>query len=460
MPKAISPKNLSSSSLPPILQEMHALRQESVARILLQGVFVGGCTGGVIGVFRWLYDHGCAWLVELLHNKTFSHEGILLLFAILLLMALFQGLLVRKVPQISGSGIPQVELSIMGKLPFPWLRIVICKFIGTLISLMGGLSVGREGPSIQMGAAVGCGFGGLFQKIAGENPGHASRFLVAGSVAGMTAAFGAPCAGMLFAFEEIKTLITIPHLLFTSVAAASAWTVVTFVFGFGLVFPFAEIASLSWGQIWIAPVFGIVFGIFGAGYNLLLYKTTLFHDRQKIVPLAFRPVIPFLISGLLFFFFPQVLTGFGYSMPALGGLMGTRLAMASLALLLGVKILYSVLSFASGVPGGILMPMLFIGGMAGALAGTACAEFMPMLSGRLPIFLVMGMAALFAGTVRAPLTGIALVAEMCGCFHCLPEMLLAAECATIVANKTGSRPIYDTLKYRTLKNARRASRKS
>ncbi|MBR5734045.1 MAG: ClC family H(+)/Cl(-) exchange transporter [Desulfovibrionaceae bacterium] len=460
MAKSSRPANLPSSSLPPILREMHALRQESVARILLQGVFVGGCTGGVIGVFRWLYDHGCAWLVGLLQHKTLSHEEILLLFAVLLLMALFQGQLVRKVPLISGSGIPQVELSIMGKLPFPWLRIVTCKFIGTLVSLMGGLSVGREGPSIQMGAAVGCGFGSLFRKISGENPGHASRFLVAGSVAGMTAAFGAPCAGMLFAFEEIKTLITIPHLLFTSAAAASAWAVVTLVFGFGLVFPFADIASLSWGQLWIAPILGIMFGLFGAGYNLLLYGTTIFHDRQKVVPPALKPIIPFFISGLLFFFYPQVLAGFGYSMPALGGLTGTHLAITSLAVLLGVKILFSVLSFASGVPGGILMPMLFIGGMAGALAGTTCAELMPSLSGRLPVFLVLGMTSLFAGTVRAPLTGIALVAEMCGCFHCLPEMLLAAECATIVANKTGSRPIYDALKYRTLKSERRARRKN
>ena len=239
----------------PILREMQALRNESVLRLVVQAAFVGGCTGGVIGVFRWLYDHGNAWIVSTLRHGANDLTTALIVFGTLTLLALIVGQMVRKEPLISGSGIPQTELALAGQLPYPGFRIVASKFVGTLLSLSGGLSVGREGPSIQMGAAVGCGFGRIFQKLTGEDPGHAPRFLIAGSVAGLAAAFGAPFAGMLFAFEEVKTIVTVPLLLFTGVASFSAWFVITILFGFGLVFPFSSIPSLDWGQMWLPVLF-------------------------------------------------------------------------------------------------------------------------------------------------------------------------------------------------------------
>ena len=181
----------------------------------MQAAFVGGCTGGVIGVFRWLYDHGNAWIVSTLRHGADDLATALIVFGTLILLALIVGQMVRKEPLISGSGIPQTELALAGQLPYPGFRIVASKFVGTLLSLSGGLSVGREGPSIQMGAAVGCGFGRIFQKLTGEDPGHAPRFLIAGSVAGLAAAFGAPFAGMLFAFEEDRksTRLNSSHII-------------------------------------------------------------------------------------------------------------------------------------------------------------------------------------------------------------------------------------------------------
>ena len=264
----------------PILREMQALRNESVLRLVVQAAFVGGCTGGVIGVFRWLYDHGNAWIVSTLRHGANDLTTALIVFGTLTLLALIVGQMVRKEPLISGSGIPQTELALAGQLPYPGFRIVASKFVGTLLSLSGGLSVGREGPSIQMGAAVGCGFGRIFQKLTGEDPGHAPRFLIAGSVAGLAAAFGAPFAGMLFAFEEVKTIVTVPLLLFTGVASFSAWFVITILFGFGLVFPFSSIPPLDWGQMWIPVLFGVGTGLFSALYNTALLRVTEFHDHQ------------------------------------------------------------------------------------------------------------------------------------------------------------------------------------
>ena len=438
----------------PVLREMQALRNESVFRLMVQAAFVGGASGAVIGAFRLLYDLGNAWIVDWIRHG----EGLSLLltvFGALVVMALTAGQLVRREPLISGSGIPQMELALAGQLPFPWLRVVVCKFVGTLISLSGGLSVGREGPSIQMGAAVGCGFGQLFRKLSGEAAGNAPRFLIAGSVAGLTAAFGAPVAGMLFAFEEVKTIVTVPLLLFTGVSAAAAWFVIEYLFGFGLVFPFAAIPSLPWAQLWVALLIGIGTGLFSAAYNALLLQTTLLHDRQRILPVPLKPLLPFLLSGILLFLYPQVLAGIGISTADLAGLTSAPLLLGALALLLAVKVGFSVLSFASGVPGGLLMPMLAIGSMVGALAGTLFIDAGMTSASQLPVCLLLGMTGLFAGTVRAPLTGTALVAEMSGAFACLPEMAVVALVATLVANKVGSPPIYDSLKKRILHTIQR-----
>ena len=183
----------------PILREMQALRNESVLRLVVQAAFVGGCTGGVIGVFRWLYDHGNAWIVSTLRHGADDLATALIVFGTLILLALIVGQMVRKEPLISGSGIPQTELALAGQLPYPGFRIVASKFVGTLLSLSGGLSVGREGPSIQMGAAVGCGVGRIWHDDKAQTM---PRYLIGGSVAGLTAAFGAPAAGTLDANRD------------------------------------------------------------------------------------------------------------------------------------------------------------------------------------------------------------------------------------------------------------------
>ena len=116
----------------PILRETQALRNESVLRLIVQAAFVGGCTGGVIGVFRWLYDHGNAWIAATLRHGADDPATALIVFGTLILLALIVGQMVRKEPLISGSGIPQTELALAGLLPYPGFRIVAAKFVGTL----------------------------------------------------------------------------------------------------------------------------------------------------------------------------------------------------------------------------------------------------------------------------------------------------------------------------------------
>ena len=435
-----------SIKLPALLRETQALRGQGVLKVAAQGLIIGGGSGAVIGCFRLLYTLASAQITDIL-KKTDIHAlpAAAAIFGALIFLALVVGFRVKRVPLISGSGIPHVELAIRGKIPMPWARVLVNKFVGTLLSLIGGLSVGREGPSIQMGAAVGCGFGQLWHC----NPSMVPRYLIGGSVAGLTAAFGAPVAGVLFAFEEVKSIVSAPLLLFTIVAAASAWAVVSKLFGFGLVFPFADIANLSLTQAWMVILIGFGMGVFGALYNTALLFITHLYDHQRVLPVPAKPLLPFMISGALLYFYPQVLNGVGIP---IDGLATQTFAASALGVLLLVKIAFSILSFASGAPGGLLMPMLTIGGITGALAGNIAVRFSMADPSQMGVFLVLSMTGLFSATVRAPLTGTLLVIEMCGAYHCLPAAVVVAYVATITANVLGSSPVYDSLKERMLAN--------
>lgn len=437
--------------LPVLLRETYALRQQGIIKIIAQGLVVGGGAGAVIGCFRLLYTLASLQIVELLRKTDLGAPcAKVAIFGVLLFLALVVGFMVKRTPLISGSGIPHVELAIGGHVPMPWPRVLINKFVGTLLSLIGGLSVGREGPSIQMGAAVGCGVGRLWHC----EPSMVPRYLIGGSVAGLTAAFGAPVAGVLFAFEEVKSIISAPLLIFTIVASVSAWAVVSKLFGFGLVFPFADIANLNLTQSWMVLLIGFGMGIFGALYNALLLFVTHIYDHQRLLPVPVKPILPFMVGGILLYCYPQVLNGVGIPIDTLATQTFTA---SALGLLLLVKIMFSILSFASGVPGGLLMPMLAIGGIVGALAGGVAVEFSIVAPSQMGVFLVLCMAGLFSGTVRAPLTGAMLVIEMSGAYHCLPAAVVAAYIATITANILGSSPVYDSLKERMLEGRKHSS---
>lgn len=356
-------------SLPPFILESAALRSQGAWTLMAQALLTGLVSGGVIGLFRWLYTiiNG-AVRAHVAGQDPFAPLSLALMAAGLLLMALTAGLLLRYEPLIGGSGIPQVELIAAGKLPpMRWARVLWCKFVATLAALSAGLSVGREGPCIMMGATVGAGVGYMWHDRCRANR---PRYLVGGGVAGMTAAFGAPVAGMFFAFEEMKTPLTLPMLLFTSLSALSAWFMVDVVLDFGLVFPFARLPGLHWSQYWLPLLAGMACGLLGAVYNAGMIRLLLWQDRARWLPGPVRD--------------------------------------------------------------------------AGLVAPEQTATL-----------LVLGMAGLFSASVRTPLTGAALVMEMCGGFHLAPAVLLAAFAAAFTANALHSTPVYDSLKERILEQRRR-----
>lgn len=431
--------------IPPTLRDLQALRNLSVRRVAAQAVLTGGVTGAVIGLFRAAYDLINERATALLRAYDL-HDPLAmgLIGAGLVLLAGLALLALRLEPLVGGSGIPQVELMVRGQARMCWWRVLLTKFWGTLVSLTGGLSVGREGPCIMMGAAVGEGVGRLWRE---SDARHMPRYLVGGAVAGMTAAFGAPLAGMCFAFEEMKTILSVPLLLFTGLCALSSWYVIEGLFGFGLVFPFHSLAALRWDQWWLIPTLGLSMGALGALYNVALLRLTRFEDRCRLLPRPLRVLLPFACAGALLYVYPQVLVGVGLSATALEAL---PLPLDALLLLLAVKMAFSCLSFASGVSGGLLMPLLLMGSLAGACAAAALNLALPIPPAQTATVLTLAMSGLFAASVRAPLTGAALLLEMTGAFHNAPVVVLTAYIAAFTANALHVEPVYDSLRRRCL----------
>lgn len=434
--------------IPTSLREAQAMDALGAGTLCLQALLTGLVSGAVIGLFRWLYatlsQSTVAWLRLAAGPTTLSWLAVA---AGLGLLAALACLLLRHEPLISGSGIPQVELMASGQLPpMRWRRVLWTKFVATLAALTAGLSVGREGPCIQMGACVGAGVGSLWHAPDDLRP----RFLIGGSVAGLTAAFGAPLAGMLFAFEEMRSRLAAPLLLFTALSALGAWVSLQ-LFGFGLVFPFARWSNLDFRLYWIVLLMGLLCGLLGLFYNMVLVRLTLWEDSLHRLPAWLRAVIPFAVSGLLLWQWPALVGGVGIDTLALASpqLLAGGLALL-LPLLLG-KILYSGISFASGIAGGLLMPMLLTGSLAGACVAAPLLQAGIILPDQVPVLLVLGMGSLFAATVRAPLTGAALVMEMAGCFSAAPAVIPASLLAALLASRLGGMPVYDSLKLRILR---------
>ena len=440
--------------LPLFLKEAQQLQRLGAWRLCGQALLTGLIAGGIIGLFRQSYDsfrlYASYWLQLYAADSPWAWGYIL---GGLALLATLAHLLLRHEPLISGSGIPQVELMAAGLLPpMRWRRVLWCKFVATLAALSAGLSVGREGPCIQMGACVGAGVGRLWHSPEEQY----SRFLVGGSVAGLTAAFGAPVAGLLFAFEEMRSPLGLPLLCFAALSAFGAWIALFLFFDFGPVFPFAVWKDAELPQYGLALVMGVLCGLVGLLYNAVIMHLTLWQDSLSGLPPWLRSAFPFGVSALLLAVAPRLVGGVGIETLDLASpvLLGNGLGFL-LFLLLG-KIAYSGLSFASGVAGGLLMPMLLAGSLLGACVAAPLLDQGWLHADQIPLLLVLGMGGMFAATVRAPLTGAALVVEMARCPFSAPAVLLTALTASLVASRLGGEPVYDALKRRILR--RRALR--
>ena len=423
-------------------------------RLLLEGLAVGLGAGISISVFRYLLAGSEILRPVIYHNLREAladgqWQWLALYIISFIIIAYLLKLIVAREPMCTGSGIPQIKGILQGDMSMRWFSVLWSKIIGGVLAIGAGMSLGREGPSVQIGACVGQGLSQTSRRT-----GFESRILMtAGAGAGLAAAFNAPLAGVIFGLEEMQKTIS-PALLLTGITASiTAATVTEVVFGMSPVFSMGYLLPLPLNLFDVLVVAGIVIGLLGRLFNIALAYSLNTYSRLGLSGMK-KPLVPLVLAGILGFVLPEILGGGNLLVDSL---VVTDYTIGFLCLLFVGKFLFTMICFGSGVPGGIFLPMLVLG----AAGGAVLAKLL-VLAGLLPAMyyadiIVFGMAAYFSSVVKSPVTGSILILEMTGSFQHMLALLVVSLTAYVISDLTGGRPVYDELLDRALGKSKKNS---
>ena len=428
------------------------LKQSSTLKfqMIFYSFIIGIVSGLIIVLYRILGDILLKKVVKLYNYATLNPQIIPIIFIGLIVATLFVAFCVKKEPDISGSGIPQVEGVVTKRFSTNWKRVLIYKFFGGITALAAGLSVGREGPSIQMGASVGA----LISQKAKKTENEEIFLLTSGASAGLAAAFNAPLAGVLFALEEVHKNFSPIVLMSAMVSAVTADMVAKSILGISPVLTFEPLKIMPLKYYWTLVLLGILMGLSSYVFNNGVLFTK--HLYKKLpIRLEFKIMIPFILSGIIGMTLP-VLIGGGHEI--IEEVSFVKFSILGLVALLVIKYLFTFFSFGSGVPGGIFFPLLALGATLGSIFGLVCVNYLGIPKEYLVNFAVLAMAGHFAAIVKAPITGIILIFEMTGSFEHLLPLSVVVFSAMISSELLGVAPVYEMLLEDILKNKKGAKK--
>jgi chloride channel protein, CIC family len=376
-------------------------------------------------------------------------------------VALAAWLVRRFSPYASGSGIPQVEAALTGDLPPAPPRLIPVKFLGGLLAIGAGMALGREGPSVQMGAVVADLLGKAFRRSWPDQ----RTLLAAGAGAGLAVAFNAPIAGAVFVLEELVRRLEIRIAIAALGASSTAILISRLFLGDAPDFQVAVSAQavtatgpLPYAVAATWPLYlalGVVAGVAASLYNRAILGMIALAARLDIRwPVEIQAAAIGALVGIAGWFAPGLIGGGDdITQRVLAG--GAAIGMIPLAFALRFGL--GAVCYAARTPGGLFAPLLVLGAQLGLLYGALCQAAFPGLGIEPEAFAVVGMAALFTGIVQAPVTGIVLVTEMTAAFTTLLPMLAACFAAIVTANLLRTLPIYDALRERVAKTGRSSS---
>ena len=410
---------------------------------------VGALAGLVGAMFRLALQYADGWRDALIAQA--HGAGLAGLFCVLggcAAAALIAAWLVRGFsPHASGSGIPHVEAVLHGEVPQAPFRLIWVKFVGGLLAIGSGLALGREGPSVQMGASIAHLVGRIFRRGWPD----CRTLLAAGAGAGLATAFNAPIAGAIFVLEELVRRFKLRIAIAALGASATAIAVARELLGHA---PDFHVDALAYPTNEITPLFlalGALSGLAAIAYNRVLLGTIAAVERLARLPVELRAGLIGATVGTVAWLAPGLVGGGDViTQRTLAG--AEALSMLPLVFLLRFGL--GSLSYAAATPGGLFAPMLVLGAQLGLLFGLLCRLAFPGLDIEAQGFAVVGMAAFFTGVVRAPLTGMVLVTEMTASVSMLLPMLAACFAAMLVPTLLRDAPIYDALREHTVRQER------
>ena len=347
-------------------------------------------------------------------------------------------LLYRYFPDARGSGVPQTKAALYARSGRITMRTVIGKFFCTSATLASGIPLGREGPSVQVGAGI----ASVIGRRLGLRPEKVKALLPVGAAAAIAAAFNTPLAAVLFALEEIVGDLHAPVLGSVVLASATSWMVLRLLLGNHPLFKVPEYQLVNPLEFGIYAVLGIAGGLVSVSFTKLLLGMRARFLRFPKKTVWFQPVAGGLLVGLIGLFVPQVLgVGYGY----VGDVLNGRMALNLMVLLLILKLITVTTSYASGNAGGIFGPALFIGAMLGGTVGTVAHHFLPAYTATAGAYALVGMGAVFAGIVRAPMTSVLMIFEMTQDYAVIVPLMIANLVSLFIASRLQREPIYEAL---------------
>ena len=410
-------------------------------RMIVEGALVGAGAGLLVSLFRLSLQKAESLRGSVLSNIHGLNGWMAIALAAVVCSVLVLYACCRFVPLCGGSGIPQVKGELIGKIEQPWYKIIIAKFAGGVCAIGTGMSLGREGPSIQMGSMVGKGYARLCGKVLNEE----KMLMTCGAGAGLAGAFCAPLAGVVFALEELHKNFSTEILLATMAASVASDFVSSSLFGLEPVFHLPEIAQLPLGRYWLILILGVLLGVIGVLFNLCIDRTQNFYkwvsETWLKVVLPYAMVIPLAVIC-------PVALGSGHGL--VGQVASEEYALGFLAVLFVVKFIFSVFCFSSGVPGGTFLPMLVLGALSGGIFALGTSDILGYSDMYVATFVVLGMTGIFSSIARAPITGTILITEMTGDFTNFLPLALVALIAYVTADILKGEPLYDQLLIRLI----------
>jgi len=347
-------------------------------------------------------------------------------------------LLFKYFPDARGSGVPQTKAALFARGGYISLRTVLGKFGCTAATLASGIPLGREGPSVQVGAGI----GSLLGRHLGLRPEKVKDLLPVGAAAAIAAAFNTPLAAVLFSLEEVMGDMHAPILGSVVLASATSWAVLRWLLGDHPLFQVPQYTLVHPLEFGIYAVLGIAGGFLSAAFTRLLLAM-----RKRFLRLPSKtrwahPLAGGILVGLMGWFAPQVLgVGYKYVGDALNGNMALKL----MVLLIVLKLFAVTTSYASGNAGGIFGPALFLGAMLGGAVGSIAHQLLPAYTANPGAYALVGMGALFAGIVRAPMTSVLMIFEMTRDYQVIVPLMIANMMSLFIASWLQKEPVYEAL---------------
>jgi CIC family chloride channel protein len=404
-------------------------------------LLVGAVAGLAGAIFRIGLRHLDVWRTALILK---AHElgwgGIVVVVAVTTLAAGVAAWMVRTIsPESTGSGIPYVERQLReGWIGDP-IRIFLVKFFGGWLAIGSGLALGREGPTVQIGAVTGHLFGAAFRRNAND----CRVLLAAGAGAGLATAFNAPIAGAVFVLEELVGTFDVPISIATLGTSAGAIAIARLLLGQAPDFSVPMLEHLDVGRLGTHLALGIVLGLLGVAYSRAILAAIALHTRLNKIAVEWRAGAIGALVGLLGWFSPSLIGGGDdLTQEVLSG----NAVFGAIGVIFLIRFVLGPLSYSAQTPGGLFAPMLTIGSQGGLLFGWLWIRLFGSSTFLPQEFAVVGMAAFFTSVVRAPITGIILVIELTGSSSLLLPMLASAFAAMTVATVLRQPPIYNSLR--------------